>query len=83
MFIAFSLFPFYMVYISHKPDGEFGLWELRHFIGMAALQAAAQISIGWYILKNRVPQYVILSAVCMALSFQATFGISVVLLANT
>ena len=80
--ILLSLFPFFITYKASSPDLEGALWQLRHFIGMGAVQAVAQISLAWYILKNKVPNYVIGCLLIMTLLFQFTYGISVILVSN-
>ncbi len=80
--VLLSLFSFFITYKAADTDLKTTLWQLRHFVGMAAAQSVAQISIGWFILKNKLPQYVILGFIVMMLSFQTTYGIAVILVAN-
>lgn len=80
--VFLSLLPFFLVMISIYPEYSSGLWALRHFVGLAVFQAAAQIALGLYVLNNKVPNYAIYSVVCMAIFSQVTFGITVVLVAN-
>ncbi|AZQ11966.1 hypothetical protein [Shewanella khirikhana] len=78
--LLLSLFPFVISYQAALPEWQQGLWQLRHFLAIAALQALAQVSIGWYLLKKPLPNYVIGGFLVMLLSFQLTYGITVVLL---
>jgi ABC-type multidrug transport system permease subunit len=80
--VLLSLFSFFITYKAAIPDLKTTLWQLRHFVGMAAAQSVAQISFSWFILKNKVPQYVILGFLVMVLLFQVTYGIAVILVAN-
>ncbi|MEH6492849.1 hypothetical protein [Halopseudomonas sp.] len=80
--LLLGLFPFIISCAAVTPDVSAGLWQLRHFLGVAALQAVAQVSIAWYLLKNPVPNYVILGFVVMVMFFQLTFGLTVILLSN-
>lgn len=80
--ILSSVFPFFITYKTSLPDLEDNFWQLRHFVGIAAIQAVAQISLAWYILKNKVPNYVIGSFIIIAMFFQVTYGISVILVSN-
>ncbi len=80
--ILLSLSPFIITYLASQADLENNLWQLRHFIAIAVIQAIAQISIAWYILKNKVPNYLILSFSLMMFFFQLTFDITVILIAN-
>ena len=80
--VLISLFPLFITYKTSTPDLQNNLWQLRHFIGIALIQAVAQISISWYILKNKVPNYVIGCFLVTIILFQATYGISVVLLSH-
>lgn len=83
-FVLFiSLFPFLIAHSAVKPDVVDGFWQLRYFLGVAAMQAIAQVSIAWYLLKNKVPNYVMLGFIPMVMSFQLTFGLSVILLSNS
>ncbi len=77
--ILLSLFPFFITYKTSAPDLGAALWQLRHFVGIAAMQAIAQISLSWYILKNKVPNYVIGSFLITVLFFQVTYSIAVIL----
>jgi hypothetical protein len=80
--ILLSFFPFLIAYKTSMPELESSLWQLRHFLGIAFVQAIAQISLSWYILKNNVPNYVIGSFLIITMLFQFTYGISVVLVSN-
>ena len=80
--VLLSLFSFFITYKAAIPDLKTTLWQLRHFVGMAVAQSVAQISFSWFILKNKVPQYVIFGFVVMVLLFQTTYGIAVILVAN-
>jgi hypothetical protein len=80
--ILLSVFPFFITYKTSLPDLEDNLWQLRHFVGIAAIQAVAQISLAWYILKNKVPNYVIGSFIIIAMFFQVTYGMLVILPSN-
>ena len=80
--ILLSVFPFYITYKTSTPDLKATLWQLRHFIGIAVIQAVAQISLAWYILKNKIPNYVIGSFLITVLLFQVTYGIAVILVSN-
>jgi len=80
--VFLSLFPFVLMVISVEPKYSSGLWKLRHFIVLAIFQAVAQISIGLYVLNNKIPNYVIYSVVSMALLSQIGFGIAVALVSN-
>ncbi len=77
-----SVFPFLIAYKASSHNLEATLWQLRHFIGIALMQAIAQISLAWYILKNKVPNYVIGSFIIVVMFFQITYGIAVVLVSN-
>ncbi|SDR92413.1 hypothetical protein SAMN05216271_0745 [Halopseudomonas sabulinigri] len=80
--LLLGLFPFAVIFVEAKPDIIASLWALRHFLGIAAIQAIAQTCIAWYLLKNPVPNYLILSFVLMVMFFQITFGLTVILLSN-
>ena len=80
--ILLSLFPFFITYKTSAPDLKATLWQLRHFVGIAVMQAVAQIALGWFILKNEVPNYVIYGFLIIVISFQVTYGITVILLSN-
>lgn len=80
--LLLSLFSFYMCYLASSADLGAGLWKIRHFIGIAFVHGVAQIALAWYVLKHRVPNYVIIGLVIMVLFFQLTFGLTVVLIAN-
>lgn len=80
--ISLGAFPFYIVYQTSLPDVWENLWKLRHFVGIAAFEALAQISIAWYILKNSVPNYVIIGFIIMMMFFQVTYVTTIVLVAN-
>ena len=80
--IFLSIFPFFITYKASTPDLEATLWQLRHFVGIAAMQAIAQMSLAWYILKNKVPNYVIGSFIVISMFFQVTYGMLVILLSN-
>ncbi|KFZ38709.1 hypothetical protein HR45_04615 [Shewanella mangrovi] len=82
LILLLSVLPFVILYNTVKPEADFGWWQLRNFIGLALFQALAQIALGWYLLRNKIPNYVMLAVILMAMSFQICFGISVVLLAN-
>ena len=82
LFCCLVCFPFFISYTAVKPDLAAGLWQLRHFLGIAAIQGIAQIAIAWYLLKTPVPNYVILSFVLMVMFFQLTFGLTVILLSS-
>jgi hypothetical protein len=77
-----SAFQFYNVYVSSGPKLLPGLWSFRHFLGMAALQSIAQISLGFYLLNNKIPNYVIYSVLITALFSQLMFGLAVILVSN-
>lgn len=64
------------------PDLKATLWQLRHFIAIAFLEATAQILLCWYLLKNNTPNYVIISFLVMVMAFQITYGIAVILVSN-
>ncbi|WP_156948256.1 hypothetical protein [Marinobacterium jannaschii] len=78
-----SIFPFVITYRTSMPELEVTLWSLRHFIGIAVVQALAQISISWYMLKNVVPNYVIGSFLVVVILSQFTYGIAVVLVSSS
>jgi len=78
--LLISLLPFFIAYSAAKPDVVEIFWQLRHFLWAAAMQAIAQVAIAWYLLRNKVPQYVVLGFLSMVMLFQLTFGISVTLL---
>ena len=78
-----SFFPFYIIYSSSHPDWQSTIWQLRHFVGMACVQAMAQVSVAWYILKWKVPMYVIGCFICMIMFFQVTFCILYIFLSQT
>jgi len=80
--VFLSVFPFILIYISVEQDFLSEIWSLRHFLGMALFQAFAQIALGLYIFKNKVPNYAIYCVVSMALFSQVTFGIAVALVSN-
>jgi hypothetical protein len=80
--VGLSIFPFYITFSAAWPDIESGMWELRHFLGIAGVQSLAQLSVAWYLMKNQVPNYVNMSFVVMVLFFQVTYGISVILVSN-
>ncbi len=40
------------------------------------------MSLAWYILKNKVPNYVIGSFIVISMFFQVTYGMLVILLSN-
>ena len=80
--VLFCFFPFYISHITTQNNAESDLWQLRYFIAIATIQALAQLSIAWYFLKNRVPNYLVLSFVIMMVFFQLTFGITVILISN-
>ncbi len=82
-FILMSFFPFFIALTTSEADLSNNLWQLRHFLGIAAIQAVAQISVAWYFLKNKVPNYVISSVIFMVLFFQLTFGMTVILITHT
>ena len=85
VFISFailSLLPFFIMYVTTQSELEDGLWQLRYFIAIAFTQAVAQMSLAWYMLKNRVPNYVILSLSIMFIFSQLTFCITVILISN-
>lgn len=77
-----SLLPFYIIYTSAQSDWQSTLWPLRHFVGMAIVQAIAQVSVAWYILKSKVPMYVIGSFMCMMMFFQVVFCILFIFLSQ-
>ena len=79
--VLLSVFPFVIIYKSSMADFQAILWQIRHFVGIAVIQGIAQISLAWYVLKNKVPNYVVYSVIIIALLFQTTFGISVILVA--
>jgi len=68
--------------MTTQNNGESNLWQLRYFIAIATIQALAQLSIAWYFLKNRVPNYLVLSFVIMMVFFQLIFGITVILISS-
>ena len=78
--VVLSIFPFFITYQASSPELYETLKQLRHFIGIAIFQAVAQISLAWYLLKHRIPNYAVLCLLIMVLSFQVTYGISVVLM---
>ncbi|MCE0559176.1 hypothetical protein [Motilimonas sp. E26] len=80
--VLICFFPFYITYITSQESLEYNLWQLRYFIAIAIIQAVAQITIAWYNLKNKVPNYLVLSFVVMMIFFQLTFGLTVILLTN-
>ncbi len=80
--VLVSFFPFYISYITSQESLESNIWQLRYFIGIAIIQALAQITIAWYCFKNKVPNYLILSFIIMMVFFQLTFGLTVILLTN-
>jgi hypothetical protein len=80
--ILLSVFPFFITYQTSTPDLGATLWNLRYFVGIALMQAVAQISLAWYILRNKVPNYVITSFLVTVLLFQTAFGIVVILVSN-
>ena len=59
--IFLSLFPFFISYKAFGNDLENLAWQFRHFLGIALVQAIAQLAIAWYVLKNDLPNYVIYS----------------------
>ncbi len=79
-FILMSFFPFFITLTTSEADLSHNLWQLRYFLGVAAIQAVAQISVAWYFLKSKVPNYVISSVIFMVLFFQLTFGMTVILI---
>ena len=80
--ILLSIFPLYITYKTSTPNLKETLWQLQHFIGIAVLQAMAQISLAWYVMKNKVPNYVVGSFLITVLFFQVTYGIAVILVSN-
>jgi hypothetical protein len=80
--IFLSVFPFFITYKTSMPDLEATLWQLRHFVGIAFIQAIAQISLAWFLLRSKVPNYVIGSFIIMVMFFQVTYGMLVILLSN-
>jgi len=80
--ILMSVFPFYIMYTATESNSKSNFWELRHFVAIAFFQAIAQVSLAYYILKNKVPNYAVLSIIVMVLFFQLTFGITVILISN-
>ena len=81
--IGLSAFSFLITYAAMEPDIKAGLLELRYFLAIAVVQSLAQISIAWYLMRTRVPNYVIISLVTMVILFQVTYGVSVILISNT
>jgi len=79
--VLLSIFPFFITYKAASPDLYENLVQVRHFIGIAAFQAVAQMSLAWYLLKHKAPNYAILGLLIMVSSFQVTYGISVTLVA--
>ncbi|QSX32307.1 hypothetical protein JYB87_11025 [Shewanella avicenniae] len=82
LLLLLSITPFYLTYSALTPEANLGWWELRHFVAMAGMQAGAQFALAWFIWRNSVPNYVMFAILLMAMSFQASYGICVVLLAN-
>jgi hypothetical protein len=80
--ILLSIFPLFITYKTSIPDVKVTFWQLRYFIGIASIQAVAQISLSWYFLKNKVPNYVITSFLITVIFFQVTYGIAVILVSN-
>lgn len=80
--MLFSIFPFFILYQISMPDMKASIWQLRHFIGIAVLQAVAQLSLSRYFLINKTPNYVIVSFLIMIIFFQVTYGVTVILLSN-
>ncbi|MBU1308074.1 MAG: hypothetical protein KKE30_00910 [Gammaproteobacteria bacterium] len=81
--ILLCMFPFFITYKTSTPDLKATLWQLRHFFGIAFLQATAQISLCWFLLKSKTPNYVIASFLIMAMAFQVMYGLAVILVSNT
>jgi len=82
VFLLMSAFPIYLMYAATESHSQSNIWGLRHFAAIAFTQAIAQVSLAYYILKNKVPNYAILSIIIMVLFFQLTFGIAVILVSN-
>ena len=80
--LLLSIFPLFITYKTSTPDLKEILWQLRHFIGIAVIQAFAQMSLSWYVLNNKVPNYVVASLLIMVMFFQVTYGIAVILVSN-
>lgn len=80
--VLLSLFSFYITYRATASDTNTLFWQLKSFIGIAVAQSVAQISIGWYILKNKLPFFVTISFQTMALLSQLTYAISIVVVAE-
>jgi|TARA_B110000008_G_scaffold243928_1_gene253281 heme/copper-type cytochrome/quinol oxidase subunit 4 len=80
--IIFSIFPFFISYKAFINDLTNLAWQFRHFLGIALVQAIAQLAISWYVLKNELPNYVIYSFIISVILFQTIYGILIILLAN-
>lgn len=80
--VFLSLSPFVQMIVIAKEDYWPALWKLRYFIGLAILQASAQVALGLYVHHNKLPNAVVYSILCMAINFQIILGINIALIAQ-
>lgn len=78
--LLMSLFPFFIVYITASLDLFSMLWLLRNFIVIALLQGGVQLLVAQYIVKHKVPNYLILSFLLMMFFFQLIFSVIAILI---
>lgn len=76
----FSLFPFFIFAKVVDFNVSIAFDKFGIFIFLAFLQGVAQTSIGWFVLKNPVPNYVIQAYSIMNVLFQLSFGLLIILL---